>query len=184
MRKLYVKYKVWCGVDPRATAIIDLMTIGLILAVAVAFGFSLIGCVDEEGNLLDLEGVAKVYWINSPVLSVSDLNRMSTLDWTELDLSDKVSEGAEFVFLQVRVKADTVGTGTHICVAVKKNGTEPQYYPEKILDKAGTTAGVWKFKDCVVGVDEDKKLEYRIYITTGWQLDTQLLVLGYIEGVR
>jgi hypothetical protein len=63
---------------------------------------------------------------------------------------------------------------------VRKNGATPTYPPAIVLGKEAT-AGVFYKSQVFVGLDANQVLQYKIYVGTGWQLDSRITVLGYSE---
>lgn len=123
----------------------------------------------------------RVIWKDSSETGMSDLDRAATLAFTELDLTAQTSPAAKFAILRMRIKANTVGAGNDSYIAVRKNGTTPAAHPWLGLDKAGTTVAVYRFQTFIIGLDSERKIQYKIDVGTGWQIDTRISVLGYIE---
>ena len=124
---------------------------------------------------------SKVIWKDVSEAALTDTNRTSTLDWTDLDLSAYTSPNAKLAILRLGLGADTIGADPVSEVAVRKNGTTPSYYPVMRLDKAGVTASSHHDMVTPIGLDSEQKIEYKIIVGTGWQVDTYIRVLGYIE---
>jgi len=128
-----------------------------------------------------LKDFSRVIWKDISRTAVSDLNRTEDLAFTELDLTDDTSPKAKFAILRMRIKADTVGGGNDSYIAIRKNGTTPAAYPSLTLDKAAATVGVYNYQTVIIGLDSERKIQYRINVGTNWQVDTRIEVLGYIE---
>lgn len=124
---------------------------------------------------------SKVIWMDAAETAISDYDRTVDLPFTDLDLTAITSPNAKFAILRMRIKADTVGPGNHSYIAIRKNGTSPVSYPWLRLDKAGTTVGVYNFEVVIVGLDSEQVIEYKIDVGGGWQVDSTIQVLGYIE---
>ena len=131
---------------------------------------------DQEGLV-----VSKVVWIDAAAGGVGDNNRTVTLDWTALDLSSVTSVKAKLAILQLEMRADTIGAGVASQVGLRKNGTNPSYYPTLKIEAAGIVTGSRIYTLKIVGLDSGQVMQYRIEVGTGWQVDTTISVLGYIE---
>jgi hypothetical protein len=124
---------------------------------------------------------SKIIWKDSSQTALSDLNRTSSLNYTALDLTPYTSPNAKLAFVSMRIKPDTVGTGQYCSLSLRKKGTTPTAVPALLLDKAGTTQGVYHKATSLIGLDAERKIEYNIIVGTNWQIDTRIYVLGYIE---
>ena len=130
-----------------------------------------------------LEAIAsrsKVVWLDTPEQIVSDADRTSTLTWTPLDISAQTSSKAKFAILSLKFKADTVGTGNNSGLMVKKGGVVATQYPELRLGQEVTVATLYPL-EVIVGLSDTQVVDYRISVGTGWQVDSYIYVLGYIE---
>lgn len=124
---------------------------------------------------------SKVVWKDASEQALSDLNRTSSLSATDLDLTAYTSSDAKLVILTVTVVVDTIGSGSNCVVGVRKNGTTPAAAPQNKVMKDGVTTGVPIPVEVIIAMDTDEIIEYWITIGTGWQIDTYINVLGYIE---
>lgn len=126
-------------------------------------------------------GLSKVVWKDASSTALTDFDRTEILDWTDLDLTDYTSPDAKFAILGLRMRADTVGTDDS-SLKIRKNGTTPGISPILTMDAAGTTAGVYQRLVIIIGLDSGQVIEYCIAVGPGgWQVDSIIDVLGYIE---
>ena len=128
-----------------------------------------------------VDTLTKVIWKDSSETAMNDDNRTVTLDWTVLDLTPYTSEKAKFAIVRLDIRAITVGTGNYCYLEIRKSGTVPAHRPRVDLDKAGTTPGVRKYESAIVGLNPERKIQYRIGVLNGWEIDCDIKVLGYIE---
>lgn len=128
-----------------------------------------------------LRGVSKVVWKDVPESAINDLDRTENLLWTDLDLTPFTSGKARMAIVSLVMRADVIGTASYANLKIRKNGTSPAYYPVMIMDKVGTTAAVYRYKEVIIGLDDGQVMEYAITPGAGWQVDTRIRVLGYIE---
>jgi len=135
----------------------------------------------EAASKAYVDAFSKVIWIDAPSSAMTDLNRVASLGWTDLDITAKTSADAKLALLSLWLRPDVVGTGIHSFLSVRKNGTTPSYLPNLIVNKAQITAGGEVQTFVIVGLDSGQVLEYYIYVATGWQIDTLISVLGYVE---
>ncbi len=126
-------------------------------------------------------GLSKVIWKDASETALADLNRTETVDWTDLDLTAYTSSDAKFAILGLRLRADILGT-SDTELRLRKKGTAPAAQQRLGLDAAGTTAGVFHRKQLIIGLDSGQVIEYTIVLGPGgWQVDSIVDVLGYIE---
>lgn len=125
--------------------------------------------------------LSKVIWKPTGEVALDDNNRTATLDWTELDLTAYTSERAKFAIVRLYIKPDTVGSGDYSYLRIRENGSITTRTPRVDLDKAGSTEGVIHYETAIIALDNDRKIQYAITPGTGWQLDSNIDVLGYIE---
>ena len=123
---------------------------------------------------------SKVVWKDVSEAALDDLNRTVSTGWIVLDLSAYTSPNAKLAILRLGLGCDTAGSLVSE-VAVRKNGTTPAHYPIMRVDTKGISVGVWHDVVVPVGLDSEQKIQYRILVGSGWQLDTYIRVLGYIE---
>ena len=122
-------------------------------------------------------------WIDAPTIAMQDLNRTSTSDWTDLDLTAYTSAGAKIAIIKMSFHTDTLGAAGTCAFAIRKNGTTPSAFPVVSYAYNQVVAPGWYFTYAFVGMDTGQVVEYQISNTawTGWQVDCYLEVLGYIE---
>ncbi|MBA7678397.1 hypothetical protein ES703_86672 [subsurface metagenome] len=126
---------------------------------------------------------APVIWKSTAPTVMSDDNRTVGLAWTDLDLNvlTWTSDHAKFAILLLRMRSITVGSGSYSALGVRKNGTTPSYYPlvKPYIEAAANNDRFYAF--VIVGMDSDQVIEYKINVGTGWEVDTDITLLGYIE---
>ena len=148
---------------------------------AAVTGIHGVGSLNIAGFHSTGEEVSKVIWKDASSTALTDFNRTEVLDWTDLDLTEYVSPNAKFAILGLRMRADTVGTDDSD-LKIRKNGTTPGISPILTLDAQGTTPGVYKRLVTIIGLDSGQVIEYCVAVGPGgWQLDSIIDVLGYIE---
>jgi len=128
-----------------------------------------------------VDALTKVIWKDASANALADMNRTVTLDWTDLDLTAHTSSDAKLAILLLRFRADVLGLDDCL-LRLRKNGTTPAANSFMILDAAGTTTGVFHHEFVIIGLDTSQVIEYSIAVGPGgWQIDTIIDVLGYIE---
>jgi len=148
---------------------------------ALATGIHGVGALNIAGFHSAGQEVSKVIWKDGSETAMSDDNRTEDLIPTDLDMTPYTSANAKFAIVRLEMRADTIGTGNYCELRIRKNGTSPAHVPMLILDKAQVTAAVWHYQVVIIGLDEDGLIEYFINPGTGWQVDSDIRVLGYIE---
>lgn len=133
-------------------------------------------------TLYEALGASKVVWKDASEQALADLNRTTTLDWTDLDLTAYTSAAAKCGLLQLHLNLDSVTGDAYAYMGIRKNGTTPTYYPIIIVNtNAGHTAGWAPRHFYIVGLDSGQIIEYTIVISGTIQVDNYINVLGYIE---
>ena len=127
------------------------------------------------------QALSKVIWRPTVGSVVSDSDRTVTLDWTDVDISYLTGDNAKFAILLLRSKVNTVGTGSYALIGVRKNGETPSYYPLLKPYQKAVEADDRLYEFVIVGLDSDQVLEYKIELTAGWDIDTDITLLGHIE---
>ncbi len=125
--------------------------------------------------------VSHVIWKDEPEIAVNDNNRTGLLTATVLDLTNFTSERAKFAIVRLSMKADTIGTDPLCALNIYKNGTTPNLFPRLILEKDHCTVGGRQYVITLIGLDDERKIIYRIDVGANWQIDTDIDVFGYIE---
>lgn len=127
--------------------------------------------------------VSKVIWLDETATALQDLNRTSEQVWTDLDLTAHTSVNTKLAIIKLALHVDTKGGAGIITFGIRKNGTTPTHYPLISLNSDVAIEGAYYFAYCFVGLDDGEVMEYIISLTnwTGWQLDSYVIVLGYIE---
>ncbi|MBA7589427.1 hypothetical protein ES708_31512 [subsurface metagenome] len=128
-----------------------------------------------------VDALTKIIWKDSSQTAISDLDRTVDLPFTELDITARTSPNAKLAIVRMDFAADVVGTGNECEFEIRKHGTTPAHYPRLTLDKAGTTVGVYHYMMTLIGLDNEQKIDYAIDVGSGWQVDSRIRVLGYLE---
>ncbi len=124
---------------------------------------------------------SRFVWKDTSQTALSDLNRTVSQGMTDLDLTAYTSADAKIALLLLEMRADVIGSGNSCLLALRKNSTSPPHRPSLQLDKAAVTVAVYQFAMVLVGLDTSQILEYLITVGTGWQIDSRIRVLGYVE---
>ncbi|MBA7553722.1 hypothetical protein ES705_46321 [subsurface metagenome] len=124
---------------------------------------------------------SKIIWKDTSETAMDDLNRTVSLPRTDLVLTPYTSPIAKIAIVLLRMRADTVGTGQYARLYIRKGGTDATAYPIIALDKAGTTVAVYQHQQALIGLNSSQLIWYGIYVGSGWQVDSRISVLGYIE---
>jgi len=127
------------------------------------------------------DAFSKIIWKPVSPTVMENLNRTTSLPRTDLVLTAYTSPNAKIAIVELRMRADTVGTGSYSRLYVRKGGSPAIAYPNLVLDKAGTTAAVYHYLTALIGLNSSQMIWYGIYVSTGWQVDTRISVMGYIE---
>lgn len=128
-----------------------------------------------------VDALTKVTWKDASANALADMNRTETLEWTDLDLTAHTSSDAKLAILLLRLRADVLGLDDCL-LKLRKNGTAPAANSYLALDAAGTTVLVFHHQHAIIGLDTSQVIEYSIQLGPGgWQIDTIIDVLGYIE---
>ncbi len=135
----------------------------------------------EAATKIYVDTLSKIIWKDVSQTAMDDNSRTATLSWTVLDLTAYTSEQAKFAIVRLDMKARTVGTGDYCYLEIRKSGTMPTHRPRVDLHKAGTTLFALKCETAIIGLSNDRKVQYRIGVLNGWEIDTDIKVLGYIE---
>lgn len=125
----------------------------------------------------------KFVWLDTSIEVMKDNARTETLPYTDLDLSDYVTERTKIVILMLALEAFTIGTGYTSKLIVRKKGSTGTANPSLTIGKLDTPTMAIYYETVLCGVDDDKFIEYCISVGTGWQIDIAwIYLLGYIEG--
>jgi len=123
---------------------------------------------------------SRTFWLSSSVNKVSDLDRTTTLDWTDLDLSGETSKTARYAILLVRIHVDTSPAATYNAVVeLRRKGDTPADHP-RIWVMPHNDAGDWITQQVIIGLDTSQTCQYRIGVGDG-QIDSYVDLLGYVE---
>lgn len=125
-------------------------------------------------------GGSQVIWKDASERALTDSNRTTTLNFTDLDLTAYTSAAAKFAIIQLRIHSDAVGASGYSYLTIRKNGTTPAYAPLIMLEY-GMGAGNTYFLLGIVGLDAGQGIEYKIYVDADFQIDSYIDILGYIE---
>jgi hypothetical protein len=128
-----------------------------------------------------VDALTKIIWKDVPETAMTDTNRTVSLDYTDLSLTPYTSENAKLAIVYMRMAADVVGNFMMSSFYVQKKGTTSPGYAQLVLDKAGTTAYLAHYSQFIIGLNSSQEIAYKIYVGAGWQVDSQITVLGYIE---
>ena len=146
--------------------------------------------VDKDGNITDVGTVdgktvanlSQVKWKDASENALTDLNRTSTLAYTDLDLTAFTSAAAKFAILRLGISVDSISAGGSAYLAVRKNGTAPSAPPILWIGAAaGDAAGAYHYITTLVGLNTGQVIEYQISVGGTIQIDSYIDVLGYIE---
>ncbi|MBA7589848.1 hypothetical protein ES708_31941 [subsurface metagenome] len=124
---------------------------------------------------------SKIIWKDLSETAMDDLNRTISLNRTDLVLTPYTSPIAKIAIVLLRMRADTVGTGNYARLYIRKGGSGAIAYPIFNLDKAGTTPAVYHHQQALIGLNSSQMIWYNIYVSNGWQVDSRISVLGYVE---
>jgi len=121
-----------------------------------------------------------IIWKDASERALSDEERTTNLDWTVLDLTAYTSANAKFALLQLNFRAQDAGTAYDSWLQVRKNGTTPDYMPFICINNAEPD---WSMRTLcpILGLDADRRIQYRIDVATGATVDSWIDVLGYVE---
>ena len=121
----------------------------------------------------------KVVWKDTSQNVLGDLNRTSSLDWTDLDLTASTSPNAKFAILNLRSLLDSYTDG-QVNLDIRKNGTAPSYTDRLWASNAAESAKSSQAQ-MIAALDSGQVVEYKIYLGGTAQVDSWIDVLGYIE---
>lgn len=153
----------------------------IIAHAALATGVHGVGSLNIAGFHSAGEEVSKAIWKDTEGDALSDLNRTSTQDWTDLDLTSFTSAKAKFALLRLRTSIDSYTNGD-VYIRTRKNGTSASIGATGFL---AAYNGI-KRADLVdnfvtVGLDSGQVVEYKVVVSGTAQVDFFITVLGYIE---
>ena len=127
-------------------------------------------------------GLNKIVWKDASEQALADLNRTTTLDWTDLDLTAYTSADAKFAILTLIIAVDSIEGVSGAYIGVRKNGTTPTWYQVvNVASRNGDIAGSSHYATAIVGLDSGQVIEYILSMYTTIQFDSYINVLGYIE---
>ena len=131
-------------------------------------------------NAEHVTDLSKITWKDVSANALSDTDRTTALDWTDLDLTSATSANAKFALLLLRFVPANSGTAGDSVLAIRKNGTTPTYYNEI---RVGYAQGNWAHRQLFViqGLDSGRIIEYKITPATNATVNSYIDALGYIE---
>ncbi|MBA7573304.1 hypothetical protein ES708_15100 [subsurface metagenome] len=127
------------------------------------------------------DAFSKVIWKELSETAMDDLNRTISLNRTDLVLTPYTSPIAKIAIVLLRMRAGTVGTANYARLYIRKGGSGAIAYPIIVLDKAATTVAVYHYQQALIGLNSSQLIWYGIYVGNGWQVDSRISVLGYVE---
>ncbi|MBA7578722.1 hypothetical protein ES708_20587 [subsurface metagenome] len=148
---------------------------------ALTTGIHGVGLLHVAGFHAAGQALSKIIWLSTPLKVMEDDGRLETLDWTDLDLNSVTSDNAKLAILLLQFRPLEIGTGSNSYIGVRKNGETPDFYPRRIVYIDGFTGGERSYTEVIVGMDSNQVIEYRIYVGTDWEIDSDIEILGYIE---
>lgn len=148
---------------------------------ALATGIHGVGSLNIAGFHSAGQAVSKIIWTPTQPSFLNDDNRTVDLAWTDIDLSSAIGANAKAALLQLRLSTDVIGTGSASELRVRKNGITPTHSPRYRVWKEEVVNLSTGYAFVLVDVDVNGVIEYMIDVGTGWQIDTNINVMGYIE---
>ena len=122
-----------------------------------------------------------VIWKDTSEQALLDINRTTTLDWTDLDLTAFTSPKAKLAILQLQFYLGSI-TGGKAVLEVRKKGTTTTYNNFIVAGaNQGDLADAELEGLAIVGLDAGQTIEYKITITATITITSMINVLGYIE---
>ena len=134
----------------------------------------------SDWNAEHITNLSKITWKDVSANVLSDTDRTTALDWTDLDLTSATSANAKFALLFLRFHPSVSGTAGDSILRIRKNGTDPVYYNQL---RISYHEGAWAFRQLFViqGLDSGQIMEYKIDPATDATVTAYIDVLGYIE---
>lgn len=140
-----------------------------------------VGSLHVAGFGVAGQELSKIIWKDESGIALNDNNRTGLKTAQVLDLTNFTSERAKFAIVRLSMKADTIGTGPSCGLNIYKNGTTPNLFPRLILEKDHCTVGGRQYVITLIGLDDERTIIYAIDVGAGWQVDSDIDVLGFIE---
>ena len=130
-------------------------------------------------NAEHVTDLSKVAWKSWPANVLTDKDRTTALDWTDLDLTSATSVNTKFALLFLRFHPSVAGTAGDSILSIRKNGTNPACYNQL---RVSYYEGAWALRQLFViqGLDSGQIMEYKIDPATGATVTAYIDVLGYI----
>ena len=122
----------------------------------------------------------KLVLLDEEIVIAEHNNTGVSVPWTDIDLTAHVSAAATIAYLQVMIACNTKDVAGVLDIHVRKKGstiTKPvmEYFPK-------VTVGFRNDNSIMCGLDDDKKLEYKVTIPGGLdEVWAHIYLLGYME---
>lgn len=135
-----------------------------------------------QGTKADPTTAIAFTWKDTPSQVLNKGNQDANIDWTTLDLTAYTSTTAKMVYLRMYIcYPHSAGTYT---LNVRKNGTttiEDTSPGLRVNRFECVTEGEIYFYDCIVGMDTNQIIEYKIGVSIVAHANFVINVLGYWE---
>lgn len=106
-------------------------------------------------------------------------NQTSNISDTDVDVTANTSPAAKAVALKMKITPDTIGSGIKASVNVKEKGSSNAGVFLNLNKDGVNITGNMAFM--LIGLDADQVFQYALDVTTGWQVDFIISVIGYVE---
>lgn len=128
------------------------------------------------------DNVNTIVWSTTAPTALTDSNRTTTSNYTDLDLTANTSAAARFALVRCRMVCNSItGTGS-ARLYIRKNGETPgAQYGAFIDGSCGDVAGAVSSDFQIIGLDAGQIMEWNIIVTGTIDVTTYFNVLGYIE---
>ena len=121
-----------------------------------------------------------IIWKDASERALSELNRTTSVAWTDLDITAYTSAAAKFAVLNMVMALNAAGSANWNVFQIRKNGTTPTYVFECAIPYNFAVESQHRF--CVIiGLDTGQVIEYKIDVGTDCTISCTLDAMGYVE---
>ena len=134
---------------------------------------------NETAHHEEISAGSAVIWKATSERILSDLNRTTTLAYTDLDLTAYTSAEATMAFVTFTIILDSYTSGI-VRMKIRENGSVSPYVPVCYASISEVANNAWGYTS-PIGLDASQVMEYTIEVTGTAQVDSYIDVVGYIE---
>lgn len=124
------------------------------------------------------EEASQFQWAPTSYIVVSQ-SGINTVSYTDCDVSAYTSSSAKLALLRINLLVNTIGAD-HWTLFCRKNG-DVNPTVRFAIDQGQATIGVTQYGFLIVALDDDQVFEWQSTSGGAWNVDLQIITVGWIE---